>query len=93
MQKSLRLSAKEAVGGDNKQREVMMLLEAGLKILVLFLAFVGFQDFHRVFESPGLGVCIGDADINDAIGSIPPETSNQDIASLLTLGLAKIAAD
>ena len=61
--------------------------QACLEILLLFLTFLGFQDFGRVFGAIGLGIRVSDTDINDTIGSAGPQTTHQEISAIFLLGL------
>lgn len=84
---SICLFADKTICGDYDRCEVSTLFKASLKILLLLLLFMGFQDFHRVLVSIGFGICIGDTDVNDAICSVLPEASDQYISSLLIMVL------
>jgi hypothetical protein len=66
-----------------------MLLEASLKVFLLFLPFVGVQDLVRVLGAVRHGINVHDVDINDAAGSAGPQPMDQNIPSVFTLVLMK----
>jgi hypothetical protein len=67
------------------------LLEASLGVFLLFLLFVSFQDLGEVFGEIALGVGICDTDINDAICTAVPKTTDTYISSDFTSVLVQVA--
>jgi hypothetical protein len=57
------------------------LIKAGLEILHHFLLFVCCQDLVRVSGVIAHGVSVCDSDIDDAICSVGPETTDQYISA------------
>jgi hypothetical protein len=60
------------------------LIKTGLEILLPFLLFVRFQDFIRVSGDIARCVSVGDSDINNAISSARPKTTDQYVSSFIT---------
>jgi hypothetical protein len=57
----------------------------------LSLLFVGVQDLGGVFRKIALGISIGDTDINGAICSAGPKTTDKQVSSEFTLVLVQVA--
>jgi hypothetical protein len=58
-----------------------------------FLLFVGVQALGGVFRKIALGISIGDTDINDAICSSGPKTTDEQVSSEFTLVLVQVASN
>jgi hypothetical protein len=73
--------------------KVPTLLLAGPEAFLLFLAFVSFQHFFRVFRSIGLGIDIRDSNIDHAVGASRPKATNQNVTTVFIAIVAKEAFD
>jgi hypothetical protein len=60
---------------------VTSFLETILKVLTFLLFLLNFMDFGLRLLAIGLGICVCDMDVKDAIHSSSPETSYQEIPS------------
>jgi hypothetical protein len=60
------------------------------EIFPLFLLFLRFQDLGGVFREIALGIGVSDTDINDAICSMGPKTTDKQVSSEFTLVLMQV---
>jgi hypothetical protein len=78
---------KKSVGGTDEGGEMATLLEASLEVLLLLLLlFLGLNDLLWILVLIQLGVCVGDLDINYAVGASSPEASQEDVSSVIFSG-------
>ncbi len=69
------------------------LLEASLKVFLLFLPLMGVQDLVRVLGAVQHSVDIRDADINDAASLAGQQPADQNIPLAFASVLVKVAFD
>ena len=72
--KCMCLTTKQSICGAYKRGKVLLLLKAGFKILTFLFFFLCLDHFFRISVSIGLGVSIGDSDIDYTVGASAPES-------------------
>jgi hypothetical protein len=82
LKQALRFLAYEAIGGDHEWCKMTSLRNARREVFPLFFSFRGLPRPCRVFREIALCVCIGDTDINDAIGLALPKTTDTQVSSV-----------